>query len=134
MIINAENLVLGRMATFAAKSALLGETVDVVNCEKAIIIGDPQRVLEKYQQAIKRGIPLKGPYFPRTSDRFVRRVIRGMLPHKQDKGKIAFKRVKCYRGMPKQFEGKAKTIEGARTKMTKSINVGKLCGLLGGKR
>ena len=40
MIINADNLVLGRMAAIAAKQALLGEDVRIVNCEKAIITGD----------------------------------------------------------------------------------------------
>ena len=39
MIINAENLILGRMTTYAAKKALQGEEVDIVNCEKAIITG-----------------------------------------------------------------------------------------------
>ena len=37
--IDADNLILGRMATTAAKSALAGENVVIVNCEKAIVTG-----------------------------------------------------------------------------------------------
>ena len=31
MIINAENLIIGRLASYAAKQALLGEQVDIIN-------------------------------------------------------------------------------------------------------
>ena len=37
MIIDAKNLVLGRMATVVAKEALLGEKIDIINCEKAVV-------------------------------------------------------------------------------------------------
>ncbi len=37
MIIDANNMILGRLASFAAKKALLGEKIDVINCEKAVI-------------------------------------------------------------------------------------------------
>ena len=36
-IVNAEGLVLGRMATVVAKHLLQGEKVEIVNAEKAII-------------------------------------------------------------------------------------------------
>jgi large subunit ribosomal protein L13 len=29
-----------------------------------------------------------------------------MLPYKQDKGRSALKRIKCWKGVPPQFEGK----------------------------
>ena len=37
MIIDATELIVGRFATVAAKKALLGERIDIINCEKAII-------------------------------------------------------------------------------------------------
>ncbi len=40
IIINAENGSFGRVASFAAKQALLGNEVTVVNSEKAIITGN----------------------------------------------------------------------------------------------
>ncbi len=122
IIIDATNLILGRLATVAAKQALLGEDVVVVNCEKAIITGDRGMVLDKYLQKIHRGAPLQGPYYPKQPDRIVRRIIRGMLPRKKAQGQAAFKRVMCYLGVPVQYAGKEIiTIEAA--------NVSKLASL-----
>lgn len=122
MIINAENLILGRFATVVAKKVLEGEKIDVINVEKAVVTGKPKDVLAKYDQKFKRGHALDGPFFPRHPEKLVRRTIRGMLPHKQEKGKKAFKNVKCYIGVPKEFEGKkAETIEKANVKNIKKV-------------
>ena len=106
MIIDAENLIVGRMATYAAKRALLGESVDIVNCEKAVITGSKKNVFAKYKQKANRGGPFKGPFIPKLPDRFVRRIVRGMLPYKQEKGKSAFKRIMCYNSIPEELKGK----------------------------
>ncbi|MFC1698157.1 50S ribosomal protein L13 [Nanoarchaeota archaeon] len=106
MIINADDLIAGRLASFAAKKALLGNKVDIVNCEKAVITGNKKRILERYKQKREMGIPLKGPYISRTPEQLLRRIVRGMLPYKQEKGKLAFQKVKCHRGIPQEFEGK----------------------------
>ena len=50
MIIDAENLVLGRLASFVAKQALLGENIDIINCEKAIVLGDKKEILNSYKK------------------------------------------------------------------------------------
>ncbi|MCX8147549.1 MAG: 50S ribosomal protein L13 [Candidatus Woesearchaeota archaeon] len=114
MIINAENLIVGRIATAAAKKALLGENVDIVNCEKAVIVGNRKQILEKFKQRADRGAPLKGPYYPRMPDRLLRRIIRGMLPFKTKRGKEAFKRIMCHMGVPEQFRNiKTETISKA---------------------
>lgn len=98
---------MGRMASRVAKQALLGERIDIVNCEKAVVTGKRQMVLAHYQWRRELGSrPTKGPFFPAMSDRFVRRIVRGMLPYKQEKGEKAFKRVMCYRGLPPEFQGK----------------------------
>jgi len=39
MIIDATNLIAGRLATFVAKKALLGEEIEIVNSEKAVLTG-----------------------------------------------------------------------------------------------
>lgn len=107
MIIDASDMILGRLATYVAKKALLGEKVDIVNCEKAVITGNKKSIFEKYKQRNERGPrPTKGPFIPKMPDRFVRRCIRGMLPYKQEKGLKAFKRVMCYIGMPDEFKDK----------------------------
>jgi len=131
MIIDAKNMVLGRIATIAAKKALMGEKVDIINCENAVITGNKQNVFEKYNRKSSMGSPAKGPFLARRSDMFVRRVIRGMLPYKQEKGRQAFKNIMCYMGVPKEFEGKkAEQIKGAdfsKIQVLRYTTVGKVC-------
>ena len=136
-IINAENLIMGRIGTVVAKRALLGEKIDVVNCEKAIITGSKKNILAKYKARRERGQVLKGPYIPRRPDMFVRRMLRGMLPYKQEKGKRAFKKTMCYIGVPEEFKDKKlETIENADIKKLptlKYLTVGEVCKQMGAK-
>ncbi|HLC73753.1 MAG TPA: 50S ribosomal protein L13 [Candidatus Nanoarchaeia archaeon] len=104
MIIDGKNKILGRIASFAAKKALEGEKVEIINCEEIIITGNKKMSLKKFKERRDRGDPHKGPYYPRMSDRIVRRAIRGMLPYKQEKGKVAFSKIKCFIGTPKGME------------------------------
>lgn len=104
IVIDAKNLILGRFATFAAKQALLGEEVRVINAEKAVISGKRATTLAEQNARANRGNPVKGPFIPKMADRFVRRTIRGMLPHRQPKGAEAYKRILCYVGVPTEFK------------------------------
>lgn len=137
MIIDATNQIMGRLATRVAKAALLGEKVDIVNCENAVITGNKTMVLAKYKRKRELGIPLKGPYFPRVPDRFVRRIIRGMLPYKQPKGKVAFKRVMCYMGVPEEFKDKKmenfREADVSKLPSMKFVSVKEICKFLGGR-
>ena len=139
MIIDATDLIMGRLAAVVAKKAILGEKIDIVNCEKAVITGNKDNILAEYKKRYDLGRnPYKGPFFPRASDRLVRRSIRGMLPYKQEKGKKAYKAVMCYVGIPEQFKGqKLETIAAAnvsKLKNYKYIAVGVLAKQLGSKR
>ncbi|MEM4244657.1 MAG: 50S ribosomal protein L13 [Candidatus Nanoarchaeia archaeon] len=138
MIINAEDLVLGRLASFVAKKALLGEKIDIVNVEKAVVSGARLHTLEHYRRKRVRGYALHGPYFPRDPMRIVKRTIRGMLPYKRGKGREAFKRIHCYVGVPKEFEGKRfETVKGAEVSKiyrTKFVTVAEISKHLGHKR
>jgi large subunit ribosomal protein L13 len=116
IVIDAKNLILGRFATHVAKQALLGEEVRVINCEKAIVSGKKATTLRETKESALRGNPVKGPFIPKMADRYVRRVIRGMLPYKVHKGAEAYKRVLCYIGEPEEFKDKATTLESASYK------------------
>lgn len=117
IIIDATNQIIGRFATFVAKKALLGEEVRVINAEKAVFSGTSSQVIAKIKQDKDRGTPAKGPFIPNMADRYVRRVIRGMLPYKQAKGAAALKRILCYVGTPEEFKDeKPVEIPGASIK------------------
>jgi large subunit ribosomal protein L13 len=115
MIIDATNLILGRMGTTVAKKALLGEDIQIVNCENAVITGKKEVIYGKYKAQDKRGSPMAGPFQPKQPDRFVKRAIRGMLNYKETRGREAFKRIICYRGVPEEFQGKKlQTLDNAK--------------------
>jgi len=113
IVIDATDLILGRMATYAAKQAMLGNEIRIINAEKAVISGKKENTYEIYLTRRARGIPLKGPYIHRTPEKIVRRAIRGMLPYKKPRGKEAYKRVLCYFGEPEEFKDKAITLKEA---------------------
>lgn len=111
-IVDASNLILGRMASYVAKKALTGNRMVVVNAERAIISGTKERVVARAKQKLKTrtlGNLDKGPTHPRKPDGYVRRVIRGMLPWKKTSGKEAFHRVFVYIGTPVEYKDRPAT-------------------------
>lgn len=135
MLIDANDLIVGRLGAFVAKKALLGESIDIINAEQAVITGDKNDVIGHYKHERERGHPYKGPYLPLREDRLVKRMIRGMLPYKQERGASAFKRIRCYIGTPESLKGKKpeSVINAHVSKMTnvKYIKIKELCHLLG---
>jgi len=116
-IINAEGLILGRMASIIAKRLLKGEKIAVVNAEKAIISGKKKSKVREAKEFLEVGHPGKGPMHPRRPDRILRRTIRGMLPYKQPKGKQAYKRLRVFIGIPEELKNREmETIEEAQAK------------------
>ncbi len=105
-IIDAEGAVLGRLASLVAKEVLKGEKIIIVNCEKVRITGRERKIREDFEKKRKRvGSGQKGPKFPRTAEKIVKRVIRGMLPdHRKGRGKEAYKKIKCFSGIPEEFK------------------------------
>ena len=104
MIIDAKDAILGRLGSFVAKQLLLGNKVDVVNCEEMVISGRKAATMNEYIRKLHRGAPAKGPYFYRRPDLFVKRSIRGMLPFKRARGREVFKNIKCHIGIPENLK------------------------------
>jgi len=106
IIIDADGATLGRLSTNTAKRLLEGEEIAIVNSEKAIISGKKTSIKNHYKQKREVGTYRKGPFFPRMPDMIVKRTVRGMIPYQTSHGREAFRRLKCYIGVPKEFEGK----------------------------
>jgi len=133
-IIDASGATLGRLSTITAKRLLKGEEIAVVNSEKAIISGKKFAIKERYKQKREVGTYRKGPFFPRMPHQIVKRTIRGMIPYQTPHGRTAFKRLKCYMGIPKEFEGKKfETIKEAEKRPVDFMTVEELSGYLGAK-
>ena len=117
---------MGRIASFAAKQALLGKNVVIVNCAHALITGRPRSVIKEYIELRRRGgSSLKGPFFPKHPERILKRTVRGMLPHLQQRGIDALKRVRCYDYLPLEFES-AQFISFPTSTLAKTMSLAEL--------
>ncbi len=107
LIIDAEGAIFGRLCSYAAKQALNGKEIAIINSEKAIITGNRKDILERYQRLrALGGTARKGPFYPKSSYMTLKRGIRGMLPdHRKGIGKQAFQKIKCYDGIPEDLKG-----------------------------
>ena len=133
LYIDAENAVLGRLCSEVAKYLLEGNSVNIINCEKAIISGKKHSILSEYRDIQKihtHTNPRRGPFHPKRPDRLVRRTVRGMLPWKKSSGKAAYHRLLTFIGMPEEFKGveiiKPRFADADKLKC-KKVTVGELC-------
>lgn len=125
---DAEGCARGRLASFVAKDALSGHEVVVVNCEKAIVSGTDLKTIADFREkkAINVMNPEKGPFFSRSPEKMMKRTIRGMVPDfRLGRGKEAIRRVKCYVGIPAEFQ-KEKLIKLNLKTPAKSLTLAKL--------
>jgi len=104
-VIDGDGLILGRMASIIAKRLLTGETIDIVNAENIVVSGKKKMVINTEKEFLEVGGHGKGPIHYRQPHRIVKRVIRGMLPHRKSHGRDAFSRLKVHIGVPDEFEG-----------------------------
>ena len=108
MIVDGKGISMGRLSSFVAKQALKGEEIQVINCNQVLITGKFETTKREFEEKRNRiGHSQKGPKHLKSSERIVKRAIRGMLPnHREGRGKIAFKKIRCYNAIPKELENK----------------------------
>ena len=126
LVIDATDAVLGRLASVAAKQALIGKSIAIVNCNQAVITGRRQRIIREYYEKRNRGgASQAGPFFPKQPFRIVKRTIRGMLSYKQGRGTEALKRIRCFNTVPAEYEETAK-MKAGKPKTTTTLTLEKL--------
>ena len=136
LLVDATDLMLGRLASLVAKHLLLGESVTIVNAEKAVISGRKQNILDEMRIILglrNKGSKEKSPKHPRRPDGMVRRTVRGMLPLDKPKGKEAFGRLRVCVGIPAGVDvSTAKTLAKAqRREGTRIMTIGDLARSIG---
>ena len=123
IIVDATNATLGRLASYSAKQALLGKKIIIVNCNDAVIAGKPRGIINEYKDIrSKGGASLHGPFFPKSPEKIVKRTIRGMLPHRQQRGRSALKNIVCFNDLPEECKDLKKLAVG-KPKNTKTISL-----------
>ncbi|VDQ13294.1 unnamed protein product [Trichobilharzia regenti] len=109
IIIDAQGHLLGRLAAVVAKTLLQGQKVVVVRCENINISGSFYRNKLKYLDFFKKRMNTnssRGPYHFRVPAKIFWRTVRGMLPHKLHRGKLALDRLKVFEGIPPPYDKK----------------------------
>ena len=138
MITDAKALILGRLASAAARAAMEGEKVDIINCEKAVITGKKESIFARQKVRMEMGHHIRGPFYYREPDFFLKRTIRGMLNHKTPRGSEAHKRIRCHVGIPSSLkELKAESIPSAHISNSNAgeyVSLGDILRLQGAKR
>ena len=132
IVVDAYGAVFGRLATFIAKEALKGKEVIVINAEKAVLSGEPNyhiAMMEKRRNFKNKADPDESPKWPKVPDRLFKRMLRGMLPWKKDRGRRAFKRIKVFIGNP-GYENAVKIEESVKN-FAKKITIEQLCRRFG---
>jgi large subunit ribosomal protein L13 len=136
IIIDASGHVAGRLASFAAKQALKGNRVAIVNAEKAVISGNEGYNIRIFREKVQRGDPYKGPHYPRRADQVLKRMVRGMLPYKKPAGREAYRRVRVYLSLPEEYEKERmhRVKEAENRLRCKHISMERLSERMGAKR
>lgn len=140
-IVNAKDLILGRMCTQIAKRLILGERVVIINAQYAVLSGHRDNILKDYiasHNVRTHTNPTRGPFQAHRPDTFVRERLRCMLP-KNMRGKDALKRVHVYiNGIPKAKEESYKGAEQWQLKKCsadqlerRSVTVREICDHMG---
>merc|ERR1712150_354624 len=87
---------LGRLASIVAKLILTGNKVVVVRTEGINMSGNFYRNKLKYLDFLRKRcnvLPSRGPFHFRAPGKIFWRTVRGMVPHKTERGKDAMKRI-----------------------------------------
>ena len=131
--IDADGLILGRLASHVAQRLLAGEEIIIVNAEKALITGGKDDVIAHFRHRRDVGSGRKGPLYPRTPHMMLKRTVRGMLPYKKPRGRSAYKRLKVHVSVPKELEKqKFESVKGASQLSTQRyMTLGEVSEVLG---
>ena len=134
--LDASDQILGRMAARVAKMLLKGDTIYIVNAEKAVVSGDQKATFELFRQKVARGDPYNGPFYPNVADKILKRSVRGMLPKRSVRGRDSMKRLKVFLSVPEEFQGKKfdKIKQAENTLNCKFVTVGRINQVVSGRK
>lgn len=122
IIIDGRGHLLGRLASIVAKELLAGQHVVVVRCEELNISGSHFRNKLKWLEAARKKSNTNprrgGPWIFRAPSRIFWRTVRGMIPHKTDRGAEAMARLKVFEGIPAPYDKMKRLVVPAALRVT----------------
>merc|ERR1719400_2154820 len=99
---------MGRLSSIVAKLILTGNKVVVLRCN------------------VK---PLRGPFHFRAPSKIFWRTVRGMTPHKTERGKDALKRLQTFEGVPPPYDKKKLMVIPSALKVLRLKHGRRFCSL-----
>merc|ERR1711948_236848 len=107
IVVDGRGHLMGRLSSIVAKLILTGNKVVVVRCEGINMSGNFYRNKLKYLDFLKKRCnvkPSRGPFHFRAPSKIFWRTVRGMTPHKTERGKDALKRLQTFEGVPPPYD------------------------------
>jgi large subunit ribosomal protein L13 len=133
-VIDGTNMIFGRLASRIAKKLITGEEIHLINAEKLVIMGNPREISQRYltKRGLRhKGTPERSPVWPKIPHMLVKRMIRGMLPHENSRGKAALRRLRVYTGNPKKLEGSMRVDGAEYDGVSRHITINEICRSIG---
>ncbi|KAK0078909.1 hypothetical protein PV325_001976 [Microctonus aethiopoides] len=113
ILIDGRGHLLGRLAAVIAKTILQGNRVIVVRSEQLNISGNFFRNKLKFMSFLRKRCnvnPARGPFHFRAPSKILWKTVRGMIPHKTQRGKDALRRLKVYEGCPPPYDRRKRLV------------------------
>ncbi|KAL0821730.1 hypothetical protein ABMA28_005155 [Loxostege sticticalis] len=142
IVIDGRGHLLGRLAAVIAKVLLEGNKVVVVRCEQLNISGNFFRNKLKFMSFLRKRCnvnPARGPFHFRAPSKILWKTVRGMIPHKTERGKDALRRLRSYDGCPPPYDSRRRVVVPAALRVfclkpgRKYCHVGRLSHEVGWK-
>ncbi|XP_028162696.1 60S ribosomal protein L13a [Ostrinia furnacalis] len=142
IVIDGRGHLLGRLAAVIAKVLLEGNKVVVVRCEQLNISGNFFRNKLKFMSFLRKRCnvnPARGPFHFRAPSKILWKTVRGMIPHKTERGKDALRRLRAYDGCPPPYDSRRRVVVPAALRVfclkpgRKYCHVGRLSHEVGWK-
>jgi len=132
IVIDGRGHMFGRLASIVAKLILNGNKVVIVRSEGINISGNFYRNKLKYLDFLKKRcnvLPSRGPFHFRAPGKIFWRCVRGMVPHKTERGKAALKRLQTFEGVPPPYDKKKRMVIPSALKVLRLKHGRRFCSL-----
>merc|ERR1711974_133205 len=132
VVVDGRGHLIGRLASVIAKQLLEGQRVVVVRCELLNVSGSFYRNKLKYFAFLRKRMntnPAHGPIHFRAPSKILWRTIRGMIPHKTQRGMEALNRLKVFEGIPPPYDKQKRMVVPSALRVVKMHPTRKFCSL-----
>ena len=132
VLIDGKGHLLGRLASYVAKTLLSGTRIVVVRAEGINISGSLFRnktTMHEFLRKRRVHNPRKGFVHYKSPSRIFWRVVRGMLPRFTARGAVALGKLKVFEGVPSPYDVQKKQVVPDALKVIRLKNFRKYCTL-----